>query len=367
VGYKSPWIRILEPNALQIHIRTITGLDPRGRMMGYSSIPKRFLGKTGLEVTAVSAGGFFFDEAKGTQHDDAIRIIQRAIELGVNYYDTAPYYGNSQKVLGEALADRSERCVVSTKCGRFDWKIGPYREEGAYFEQLERSLKELRRDHVDILYLHEADWPVYWEDLELPRPNRVLDPNASYDFENSAAIKFLRRVREQGLAKHLGISGNNAHLLAKLLREMDLDIEVVLVAFQYDPIWRNAKEYLLPVAREYGVGVVLGAPLQQGRLALAREEWIDCPPPWMGDTTKERFRLLYEIVEEYDLSLPELTLRFLLADDHVGSALTGLSSIDQLEDNVRYAQSGPLPHEVHLRVEALGRLYPGVYRHNARQ
>ena len=148
---------------------------------------------------------------------------------------------------------------------------------------------------------------------------------------------------------------------------MDLDIEVVLVAFQYNPIWRNAREFLLPVSREYGVGTVLGAPFQQGRLSEPHEEWIECPPSWMGDETRERFRLLYEIVEGFDLSLSELTLRFLLADVDVSSILTGLSSIAELEENVRCAQAGPLPDEVHSRVEALGRLYPEVYRHNARQ
>lgn len=335
--------------------------------MSHASMPRRFLGRTGLDVSVIAAGGFFFDEATGTRREDALRIIDRAIDLGVSYFDTAPYYGNAQEVLGEALAGRSERCVVSTKCGRFDWKTGPYRDEGAYVEQLEHSLALLCRDHVDILYLHEADWPVYWEDLDLPRPDRVLDPRGSYDFADSAAVRFLRRARQQGLAKHLGISGNNAHLLAKLLREMDLDIEVVLVAFQYDPIWRNARQHLLPLTRERGVGAVLGAPLQQGRLAVPHPEWLDCPPPWMGDATRKRFRSLYEIVEEHGLSLPELTLRFLLADDDIGSIATGLTSIGQLEENVRCARAGPLPAEIHARVEALGRLYPGVYRHGARQ
>lgn len=166
---------------------------------------------------------------------------------------------------------------------------------------------------------------------------------------------------------HLGISGNNAHLLAKLLREMDLEIEVVLVAFQYDPIWRNAREYLLPVTRERGIGAVLGAPLQQGRLAVPHKEWIDHPPAWMSNATRERFRLLYEIVEEYGLSLPELTVRFLLADEDVSSIVTGLSSIDELEENVACAGAGPLPDEVQSRVESLGRLLPGIYRYNARQ
>jgi len=66
--------------------------------------------------------------------------------------------------------------------------------------------------------------------------------------------------------------------LAKVLREIDLDVEVVLVAFQYNLIWRNAREHLLPLARETNVGGVLGAPLQLGRLAVPHEEWLAQPP-----------------------------------------------------------------------------------------
>jgi len=334
--------------------------------MKESVIRKRPLGRTGLEVTEVSVGGFFFNEAAGTKREDAVRIIHRALELGVNYFDTAPYYGNSQEDVGQALSACKDGCVLSTKCGRWDWETGPFRDLDAFKVQLEQTLRLLRRDYVDVLYLHEADWPVYWEDLEVPRANRVLDPKATYDYDESAALRFLRWAREQGLAKHIGISGNNAHLLAKVLHETATDIEVVLVAFQYDPIWRNAKQHLLPLTTTRSVAVVLGAPLQQGRLAEPHKEWLRNPPPWMGDETRERFRSLYEIRTETGLTLPELTLRFLLADRGISSITTGVSTVGQLEENVRCSNAGPLPSEIHSRIEALGRLYPGVYRHNER-
>jgi len=335
--------------------------------MNESSIRKRPLGRTGLEVTEVSVGGFFFDEATGTKREEAVRAIHRALDLGVNCFDTAPYYGTSQEILGEALAAREEDHILTTKCGRFDWKTGPYRELDAFKIQLEESLKLLRRESVDVLFLHEADWPVYWEELEIPRPNRVLDVKGTYDYEDSAALIFLRWAREQGLAKHVGLSGNNSHLLAKLIREIDLNIEVVLVAFQYDPIWRNARQYLLPLTSERGVGVVLGAPLQQGRLVEPHEEWLRDPPAWMGDETRERFRALYEIRRDAGLTLPELVLRFLLADPDICTISAGVSTVEQLEKNVRCTQAAPLPDEIHSRIEALGRLYPGIYRNNARR
>ena len=101
------------------------GFHPKraGRM---TKISKRPLGKTGLEVTEVGLGGCFICEG-ATEHDEAIRVVHRALELGVNYIDTAPFYGNSQEVLGEALEGRKEPYYLGTKCGLED---GPVRRVG---------------------------------------------------------------------------------------------------------------------------------------------------------------------------------------------------------------------------------------------
>jgi len=162
------------------------------------------------------------------------------------------------------------------------------------------------------------------------------------------------------MAKHLGISGNNAHLLAKVLRESSLEVEVVLVAFQYSLIWRNAPEHLLPLAKELDVGVVLGAPLQQGRLAAPRTEWLSEPPDWMDDDLRTRLQELYEIQKETGLTLAEMTMRFMLSDPDFATVIPGPSSVAQLEENVNASRSGPLPSDVHSRIEALGRVFSGA-------
>ena len=191
-----------------------------------SGIRKRPLGKIGLEVTEVGLGGAFICEG-ATAHDEAIRVVHRALELGVNYFDTAPLYGNSQEVLGEALQGHK---------GRWDWRTGPYHELDAFKVQLDQTLRALRRNCVDILYIHEADWRVYWQDEVTPRKTRHICADGVYDYDNAPATQFLVWAKEQGMAKHLGISGNNAHHLAKVLHEITLPVEVVLVASQYSLI-----------------------------------------------------------------------------------------------------------------------------------
>ena len=324
-----------------------------------TGIGKRQLGKTGLEVTEVGLGGAFIHKG-ATVRDEAMRVVQRALELGVNYFDTAPLYGNSQEVLGDALQGRNEPYLLGTKCGRWDWRTGPYREVNAFKAQLEQTLRALRRDCVDILYIHEADWRVYWQNEVTPRKTRHICVDDVYDYANAPVTQFLLWAKEQGMAKHLGISGNNAHLLAKILQEIALPVDVVLVGFQYSLIWRNAKQYLLPLTKELGQGVVLGAPLQQGELAVPREEWIEHPPDWMDDDLRARFKELYEIHQETGLSLAALAMRFLLADMDVATVIPGAATVEQLEENVGCAVLGRLSSDVHARLDALGRVFDGV-------
>ncbi len=321
----------------------------------------RPLGRTGVEVTELALGGLYVNERLGTPRDEAIRVVHRALELGINYIDTAPLYGNSQELLGEALDGRGEPYLLGTKCGRWNWQKGPYRELDAFKRQFAESLAHLRRDRVDILYVHEADWAVYWRDMPLPRASCHVEAEQTYDYASAPVAEFLRWVRQQKLARWVGLSGNNAHLLAKVLRECDLEVDVVLVAFQYSLIWRNAARLLLPVAEQRGVGVVLGAPLQQGRLAVPNEQWLSQPPDWMDEDLRRRFAALYDIVRETGLPLPELAIRFLLADGRFATVIPGAASVAQLEQNVRAATEGPLPRDLQDRLQALGKVFAGVH------
>lgn len=326
-----------------------------------SGLRKRSLGRTGLTVTELGLGGVFISERK-TARDEGIRVVHRALESGVTYIDTAPFYGNSQDVLGEALAGRKEPYILGTKCGRWDWQTGPYRDLDAFKRQFEQSLMDLRRDHVDILYIHEADWAAYWRETPVPRETCHISLDETYDYASAPVVRFLCWAKDQGMARHLGISGNNAHLLAKVLQESDVPFEVVLVAFQYSLLWRNAKEHLLPVAKQLDVSVVLGAPLQQGRLAVAHPEWPDVPPDWMDKDLCRRYRVLLEIQRETGLSLAELGLRFLLADPDFASVIPGARTVAELEENVRAAQAAPLPADVQARLTGLGRVFDGLHR-----
>jgi aryl-alcohol dehydrogenase-like predicted oxidoreductase len=335
-----------------------------------TAIPKRRLGKTGLDVTEVSLGSLFLREVS-TAREEAIRVVHRALELGVNYIDTAPSYGNSQVVLGEALEGRTEPYFIGSKCGswvskgddgvaRADWQNGPYRELDAFKVQFEQTLRDLRRDSVDILYIHEADWVPYWQDEATPRHRCHITADGVYDYADAPVVQFLMWAKAQGMAQHLGISGNNAHLLAQVLEARAFPVEVVLVAYQYSLIWRNARAYLLPLTPELDQGMVVGAPLQQGLLAVPHREWLEDPPDWMDDDLRSRFAELYAIQQETELSLAELAMRFLLADQDVTTVIPGAATVAQLEENIACSAAGALEPEIQARLQAIGKVFDGV-------
>ena len=328
-----------------------------------TELKRRKLGNTNLSLTELGLGGVFLSPSKSAQAETPVKLVQRALELGITFFDTAPVYagGESQEVMGEALHDRQSETILATKCGCWPWEDAPYRQLDAYKSQLERTLQALHRESVDILFIHEADWLAYWEEGKIPRTPREIELTDQLDYASAPVTRFLAWAQEQGLARHIGISGNNAHLLTKVLREFSLRIDALLVAFQYSLLWRNAKAELLPTAKEMGVGVILGSPLHQGKLAVPHPEWLDSPPEWMNDDTRQRLRELYAVQAESGLTLAELALRFLLADPDFTSVIPGSSNIAHLEENVRYAQAGPLPPDIQTRLAAVGKVFPGLW------
>ncbi|MGJ3242278.1 MAG: aldo/keto reductase [Opitutales bacterium] len=325
------------------------------------ALPRRPFGKTGLEVTTLSLGSVFVSSGLGTARETGVSVVRRALDLGINYIDTAPFYSDAQAVVGEALDGIDTDVILGTKCGRWNWREGPYRDLDAFKRQFEQSLKDLRRDRVDIVYVHEADWLPFWSD-ERPPPQRNIDPDASYAFDDAPVARFLAWLREEKLTRFTGISGNNAHLLAKVLRESDLPVDCLLVAFQYSLLYRNAPARLLDETARRGIGVVLGSPLQQGRLATVHPEWLEEPPDWVERAgLLEDLRTLYAIQRESGLSLAELGTRFLLNDSRFSTLATGPASLEQLEENVACAARGPLPPAIQQRLETLGKVFPGVH------
>ena len=269
----------------------------------------RTLGKTGLEVSQVALGGLFVSSV-GAQFEQGRAAVHRALELGVNYVDTAPSYADSETVLGRALEGVQQPYVLSTKLGGRPQPFEPQNID-CLRRSVEESLRLLKRERIDLLMVHEPERPGqydWWSDGE------------RYD---GPVMELLQELRQAGVIGHIGLGGTTAYEMVPILRSGRFD--VVLTAFNYSLLWREAEHEILPAARELGMGIVVGSPLQQGALAQVYEEEVRGGAPWLSSPRRRQFLALYDFVAQTGMSLPELAMRFVVSNPDISCVLSGVA------------------------------------------
>lgn len=256
----------------------------------------RTLGRTGLKVSQLGFGAMrlpMTGEGKEARvnRDLAIPMIHRAFAGGVNYIDTAVGYCNedSQRAVGDALKGWRDRVVLSTK----NWYYGD--DEKAWWTLLEQSLERLQTGHIDI-YNHHGINAKSWEENVRPRVS-----------------KWMQKAKDQGLIRHICTSfHDNNDALKKIVDSGYPDV----ITLQYNLLDRQLEEGIA-LAHERGIGVVVMGPVGGGRL---------------GDHSRVLEGLVPGIAR-----VPELALRFVLANPHVSIALSGMSTMEQVEENLKAA------------------------------
>ncbi len=271
-------------------------------------LPKRTLGRTGLEVSILSfGGGSQFMVNKNGQWEP---LLERAVEMGINYFDTGPGYGKrsspcSEERYGQILSKYRDKVLISTKIDS--------RDPDQAMRDLEVSLKRFKTDYVDVLLLHHVGGR---------NPKRKVEETAA-DLDKGIYTT-LRKLKEQGVARHIGLSVMFSGEVAKeMIEVLDPDVALMtLTATKYGEV----AEVALPAARERNTGVI----------AMKVMRWVVNK----GATAKE---LLH-----YDLAL-----------DGVASAMVGHASMEILEENYRNALAYGAPGEpVVDKAELEARLSP---------
>lgn len=303
---------------------------------------RRVLGRTGLEVGELSLGGLFISSVGG-EFEQGRAAILRALELGVNFVDTAPSYANSEEVLGRVLDGVDPPVIMSTKLGARPDPFEPQNPDHLR-QSVEESLRLLKRDYVDILMVHEPDRPRqhdWWEDGE------------AY---TGPVLAVLDELKERGIIRFTGLGGTSAYAMVPIMATDRFD--VVLTAFNYNLLWREAELGILPMARSLNMGIIIGSPLQQGVLARRYDDEVRSGPHWMSPQRREQLLTLYAYLDELGMDLPEMCLRFLLSNPDVSCALMGARSREEVEANVAAADRGPLPDEVLARLREIAAMVP---------
>ena len=228
------------------------------------------LGGTGLEITRVgfgawAIGGGDWEFGWGAQDDEeSVAAIHRALELGVNWIDTAAAYGfgRSEEMVGRALAGMAERPYVFTKCSLLE---GPDRtvahslKRDSILREAEASLRRLRLDALDLYQIH---WPIPAADIE----------------EGWAALV---ELKDQGLVRHIGVSNFDVNQL-RLIEQI---APVETIQPEYSLIKREVEAEILPFAEREGIGVIVYAPMSSGMLTggMTRERAESLPDnDWRG-------------------------------------------------------------------------------------
>jgi aryl-alcohol dehydrogenase-like predicted oxidoreductase len=302
----------------------------------------RTLGRTGLKISELSMGGAWFT-ARAIERAEGIKAVRRALELGVNYIDTAPGYSDSEEVLGLALEGVEQPYILSTKLGG---RPQPFyaQDKDALKWSFEESLRLLKQDSIDILMIHEPDRPGQYDWFP--------------DWENfhGPVCDLMDELKSEGLIRFTGIGGTTAYTLPRIMATGRYD--VALIAFNYSLLWQEALIAAIPEAKKQGMGMVMGSPLQQGALSRIYREEIESGATWLSPPRREQYRMIYALVDELGCTLPDLAIRFVLSNPDISCTLMGARSVEEVEQNVQSAEKGPLPQEVLDKIQEIADRVP---------
>lgn len=301
----------------------------------------RSLGSLGGRVSRVGLGGLFVSELGGNDHSSAGAVVRAALASGINFIDTAPSYANSEELIGSALTRRWGTVAVSTKLGGRPEGFNP-RNASHFRASFEQSLSLLRRDKVNLLLVHEPDRPGQydWWDGRLG---------------SGPVMDFLLEVKSEGLADSIGVAGTTAHELGSLVQLGTFD--VVLTAFNYSLLWREAADAVIAPAARMGMTVIAGSPLQGGTLA-GRQVLEAHANAWLSRPRREQLEDLYRLSDDVGISVPELAFRFVLSNQLIDVVLTGARSVAEVQQATEFEASGPLPTDVLGALDALAARLP---------
>ena len=326
--------------------------------MGY-----RRMGRSGLKVSEVCLGTMTFGH--GTDEAEAKRIVDLAFDSGVNFFDTANSYGDSQSevLLGKALKGRRRDAVVSTK---FFNPMGPGPNDSGMsrvfiMNAIEDSLKRLGMDYVDIYYIHHVDTQTPLDEM----------------------LRALDDLVHQGKVRYIACSNYQAWLLSEALWISDTNSLARFECYQpqYSLVVRDIEQELIPLCQLKGVGVVVWSPLGGGFLSgkykpgerkvsgTRSEEAWSFPQSYFAANADETLGVLLEVAEQLGRSPAQVALRWVLEQRAITSVIIGARTAEQARDNIA-AGGWSLEREALERLNGVSHLpdrYPEAMEKNMHQ
>ncbi|MEK6765876.1 MAG: aldo/keto reductase [Planctomycetota bacterium] len=288
----------------------------------------RILGKSDLSVSTIGygawgIGGKPFWKTEG--EDNSIRSIEKAIDLGINFYDTAPVYGfgYSEELLGKALHSKRKEVVIATKCG-LRWKkeeikaLEKRATKESILEEIDLSLQRLQTNYIDLYQVH---WPDETTPIE-----ETMDT--------------LLQIQKTGKVRYIGVSNYSVDQMKESLKYG----QIVSLQPMYSMLERDIEKEILPFCIENNIGIICYSPLASGVLTgkydenTKFEDWRGqgIIGNFTGDVFVSHIRKVKEITkiaQKYGKTTAQLAINWLLHQRGVTTAIVGVKNPNQVEQN----------------------------------
>ena len=286
------------------------------------AIEYRMLGKTGLRVSTLGFGGSEIGYQAVAQKT-VDKILNTALDAGINVIDTAECYADGEALIGKAIARRRAEVVLMTKCGhsrlgsasaRASGYATPDWEPAMLARSIKRSLKNLRTDHVDVIQFHSPP-------LATLKDGRV--------------IEILHKARERGQARFVGCSTDSDEAVYAVESGAFDTLQISLSIADQEAI-----ERVIPKAAARGMGVIVKRPIANA----AWRHGIQPPDDWYTRPYWDRLRALdYDFIRGGAEDAAAIALRFTLGTLGVTTAIVGTTRPERIVDNIAHSNAGPLP------------------------
>lgn len=298
--------------------------------MSTEKIEKRVLGKSGIEVPVVSVGLWAIggDQWGETEDQESLNVIDRALELGINFFDTADVYGDghSEELLGQSMKGRRDEFIIATKIGwkNFDGERGQsaYTTPEKLIEGVETNLRRLKTDYIDVIQYHV--------DFREPTMEAVVE-----GFQN---------LQQAGKIRAYGVSTSNF----EYLKAFNHDNKASNLQIDYSILHRMPENEIFPYCQDKNLGILVRGPLAMGILtgkfdANTRFPDGDFRQRWHEN--EEEYEIFLQDLKKVDQlrplakdrTLAQLALQFSITHPAVTCVIPGAKTVKQLEENTRAA------------------------------
>jgi len=287
----------------------------------------KILGKTGLNVSRLGVG---LSEIRSSPRDNVYKILSSALDAGINFFDTASCYGNSEELLGDTMSHFRDRFILASKCGHsFDAKYGDWSYDLVKLS-IERSLRLLKTDHIDLMQIHSCD-------LEI--------------LKRGEAIGALEEAKKEGKILNIGYSGDNEAAVWAAESNIFSTIQT-----SFNLVEQKARYKLFESTKKNNLGVIAKRPIANGVWRASTS------PSGYGDEYFKRAKIIQgdRLLKDEPDDRILTSMGFIFSFKEIDTAIIGTQSPEHMLSNINmFSQSLPISpktvEDLCERYDSLGR------------